>query len=185
MLFFQYTSTGERKIIDMYDTSGAGDVDTSTVKKVEADGSLVGLSGRTLKIPETWKNPSGKYYLGIKPLFDLYPKGLSSRITVIAYLYFYIFRHTINFILLMIANYVQAEKKEERTDSEQNLAVSDVLRRINAHEKDVGGSSEALKDKLDREDLNYQLEYLRSFSKKADPGPVADCLVWNDGDKWR
>lgn len=44
------TTTGERKMLDMIDASGNGDVDTKTVKKVSETGTLVGLTGRTLNV---------------------------------------------------------------------------------------------------------------------------------------
>jgi hypothetical protein len=43
------TSEGKPKVIERFDCSGAGDVDTSTVVQVK-DGEIQGLSGRKLKV---------------------------------------------------------------------------------------------------------------------------------------
>jgi len=74
----QVTSDGKPKIIDLVDCSGSGDVDTSTVREA-VNGVLEGLSGRKLKLGK-WDNPSGKYHVGVKPAFQLFPRGLTPRI---------------------------------------------------------------------------------------------------------
>ena len=61
----QTTSTDERKIVDLIDASGSGDVDTSTVVEPDDNGTLTGLSGRTLTLPKDIENPSGKFHIGI------------------------------------------------------------------------------------------------------------------------
>jgi tripeptidyl-peptidase II len=55
-------------------------VDTSTVVEANEDGSLTGLTGRTLKLNPAWVNPSGKWHLGIKRAFELYPNMLKPRV---------------------------------------------------------------------------------------------------------
>ncbi|MDA1194094.1 MAG: S8 family serine peptidase [Planctomycetota bacterium] len=74
----QTTSDGRPKIVDLVDGSGSGDVDTSVVRKAK-DGTLEGLSGRTLKLGNL-KAPSGDWHVGLKPAFELYPGGLVARL---------------------------------------------------------------------------------------------------------
>lgn len=39
---------------------------------------------------------------------------------------------------------------------------------------------------LTKEDLKSQKDLIKDLdSKIKDVGPIYDCLVWNDGDKWR
>lgn len=45
----QVTSDGKPKVIERFDCSGAGDVDTSTIVQA-ADGCITGLTGRELKV---------------------------------------------------------------------------------------------------------------------------------------
>ena len=56
------TTEGKPKVVDILDTTGSGDVDTSKEVKTESDESnrkfITGLTGRKLYLPENWSNPS-------------------------------------------------------------------------------------------------------------------------------
>jgi tripeptidyl-peptidase-2 len=67
---------GRKKIIDMIDATGDGDVDTSTIVDATTDNTIQGLSGRMLTLNPEWKNPSGKWRVGLKSAFSFFPKAL-------------------------------------------------------------------------------------------------------------
>ena len=70
---------GRPKVIDLCDATGAGDVDTSKVMLTTKPAALQGLSGRELRLG-AWDNPSGKYHLGVKRGYELFPKQLVTRL---------------------------------------------------------------------------------------------------------
>lgn len=73
--------------MDLVDTTGSGDVDTSTVRATDGlqNRKIEGLSGRTLNLPDEWENPTGKWHVGIKAAFELFPTTVRSRIKVCVY----------------------------------------------------------------------------------------------------
>lgn len=76
----QTTPNGRPKIIDVLDCTGSGDVDTSTLVTAAADYTIQGVRGSALRLNPAWDNPSGKWHVGSKRLFDLVPKGLADSI---------------------------------------------------------------------------------------------------------
>lgn len=80
----QETTTGERKVLDLIDTTGSGDLDTSTVVTTECTTGrqIEGLSNRMLSIPDDWENPKGEWHIGLKAAFELFPSNVKSRLQV-------------------------------------------------------------------------------------------------------
>ena len=78
------TSEGLPKIIDIVDCTGSGDVAMGpwvTPAPVPGGGGVLpGVSGRTLKLNPSWTNPTGRYRLGCKRAYELYPRGLKERV---------------------------------------------------------------------------------------------------------
>uniref|UniRef100_A0A914Z0W0 Peptidase S8/S53 domain-containing protein n=1 Tax=Panagrolaimus superbus TaxID=310955 RepID=A0A914Z0W0_9BILA len=72
----QKTSTGLPKIIDCFDFTDNGNVDTSVIRKSGDDNTLTLLSGREISIPPNWKNPLNEWHLGKKFLQEIFPSLL-------------------------------------------------------------------------------------------------------------
>ncbi len=157
----QTTTTGKQKVIDIIDASGSGDVDTSTVVKLSDAGTLDGLTGRTLTLPDSISNPSGDFFIGRKQATELFRQGVVERIQAIRKQAWET-RHAAEFALRIKTN------EEARKDGERKFedkAESDLTR----EERNILATEAALKALEDN--------YLSN-----DLGPIYDCVVWNDGE---
>lgn len=160
----QTTSTGERKIIDLIDGTGVGDVDTSKVVERTSDGTLEGLTGRTLTLPKKLKNPSGKFHIGIKRGYDLFNSGVKNRVR-------------------QLRSQAWDEQYREITDQRRREhAAAEKKGERKAFKKAADDRTLAEKDEVARETLREALE---KGYKGSDPGPVYDCVVWSDGKHFR
>jgi tripeptidyl-peptidase-2 len=76
------------------------------------------------------------------------------------------------------------EYKEQKWDPNHKLALAEALRKLQAFE--AKNPSLTGNDKLIKDDLETQVEVLNSLEKKyKNIGPCLDCIVFNDGEKWR
>ncbi|XP_035827746.1 tripeptidyl-peptidase 2 [Aplysia californica] len=154
----QVTTDGKPKVIDLVDCTGSGDVDTSVVVSA-TEGFITGLSGRKLKIPESWAVPDGKFHIGIKMAYDLFPKALRDRVTT--------------------------ETRDRSWLPQHRQVVNDALRELEKFDKEHPTCTTP-EDKATREDLQARVDLLNSLDKKCpELGPVYDCVVFNDGEKWK
>ena len=76
----QETTEGKPKIVDVVDCSGSGDVAMGADIEADSSGVLQGLHGKALRVSDSWANPTGKWRVGAKPLFELYPGGCRRRV---------------------------------------------------------------------------------------------------------
>ncbi|XP_033096394.1 tripeptidyl-peptidase 2-like isoform X2 [Anneissia japonica] len=154
----QVTTDGRPKIVDIIDTTGSGDVVTSTVVEAK-DGEITGLTGRKLTIPANWKNPSGSYHIGVLNAYKLYPKGLKERI--------------------------QKERRQKLWEPGHRQAVTEVMRKQDVFDA-AHTTVTKQEEKLEKDDLSCLLDHLTSSDKKfSDPGPVFDCIAFHDGNTWK
>lgn len=153
----QLTTEGETKIVDVVDGTGSGDVDTSTVREVSDDGTIEGLTGRTLHVPAEWANPTGAWRVGIASAWVLFPEDLVGR--------------------------MKRERRKEfdlrhRALEAEASAALEAFRR--EHDKETD------EQRKHREELEARLSQLQSLAKGYDdPGPMYDCIVFHDGEHWR
>lgn len=151
------TTTGKPKLIAVIDATGSGDVVTETTRNLSKDGTLEGLTGRSLSVGKEWKNPSGEFKLGMAAGYDLFPEELVQRVR---------------------------EERQENWDASQRELERSLQAEIDAFKEKHPDLKGADKDEL--ENLEKLLEAAVSFrTNYEDPGPVYDCVVFHDGDHWR
>ena len=155
----QVTSTGERKIVDIIDASGAGDVDTTTIVKADKQGILTGLTGRKLQLPSDIKNPAGVFHIGVKYGLELFHEEVWDRITE--------WRSSRMKALIQEADSKRLLQKKLDVGSEDKEVTSDPRKVLDETVKET------------------ELEKFERQLQEDDPGPYYDCVVWNDGDDWR
>ncbi|GBP73480.1 Tripeptidyl-peptidase 2 [Eumeta japonica] len=155
------TSTGETKVIERYDCSGSGDVDTSTVVSKLVDGCITGITGRKLTIPESWRNPSGEWRIGVLYPFGLYPTKLKDR--------------------------VQEYRSEHHWDVGHKPAYAQASKELQDFESEIASSTTlTTEQKYLKEELEARVESLQAAEKKYnDAGPTYDCVLFHDGTVWR
>lgn len=162
-LGLQVTTTGERKIVDVIDGSGAGDVDMRQeveLSEITADAPLFGLTGRELHLPESLDAPSGTIRVGMKRGRELFHSEPWDRLIEDR-------RETWK----LQNDLVRAERKRQETDEDRTW-----------EDKHPDDRSLAERDVAARENA---LEALEDNYLQDDPGPVYDCVLWHDGEVFR
>ncbi|MCH8830735.1 MAG: S8 family serine peptidase, partial [Planctomycetes bacterium] len=149
------TSHGKPKIIDIVDGTGSGDVVMEHIPKPQGN-TIVGLTGRTLKLNPKWKNPTGEFRIGWKPASELFPRSLAAR--------------------------MKRERKRAFDRAHRKIEIR--LRRKIA-DWSAAHPSPSAKHRQQKQELQGQLERLQAEANPADPGSVFDCVVFHDGKHWR
>ncbi len=147
---------GSPKVIDIVDGTGSGDVELKDPVKAEG-GQLTGLTGRTLKVSDKWKNPKGEYRLGMKLGYELFPSELVSVIKA---------------------------EREEQFRRAQHKHRTELARKLAAF-KDANPKPDDAK-KGEQKELEAQVELIDEMLKSySDPGPIYDCVVFHDGEHYQ
>ena len=154
----QVTTTGERKIVDIIDASGAGDVDTTTTVEADDQGTIEGLTGRKLQLPDSIKNPSGIYHIGVKNGLELFHEDAWARIT----------------------EWRSSRLKALIQEADSKRLLNEKLE-VGAKKNEVSSDPRKV---LDDSVRSTELEKFEQQLQDDDPGPYYDCVVWNDGENW-
>ncbi|KPM02963.1 tripeptidyl-peptidase 2 [Sarcoptes scabiei] len=160
------TSDGKPKIIDVMDATGAGDVDTSTVVEIDSEGFITGLTKRKLRIPLDWKNPTGKYHIGVKNVYELFPESVRTRIK----------KDYVKKVFQPIHKPLLAEAMKKL----------EAFKLKHPDDEIIEDSNERLELMMERDELKAQVELLKTTQTKiSDLGPTFDCIVFHDGEFWK
>lgn len=126
-----------------------------------------------MQIPSSWKNPTGKYHIGVKNIYELFTKPIKSHLT---------------------KEYLE----KEFTPVNKPLLAAAIKALNDYTEKEAAAAKKAGEDQpqkepkerieaaLKREELQAQVDLLKGYdSKLVDLGPTYDCVVFHDGEMWR
>ncbi|MBK6472864.1 MAG: S8 family serine peptidase [Betaproteobacteria bacterium] len=155
------TTTGERKVVDIIDASGSGDVDMRTRRKPDANGRLAGLSGRALTLPGGVVNPSGDFRLGLKPASELFNGAVLRRV------------NDRRAAARAAAASLQAAARAASPEAAPLKA---------ALAKAPEDRTRAERDRVARHAARTALE---DGKAGTDAGALHDCVLWHDGNQWR
>ncbi|KAI3633416.1 hypothetical protein MIR68_008363 [Amoeboaphelidium protococcarum] len=160
----QLTTEGKPKIIDIVDCTGSGDVVLSEPLSAEVDlkSGLQVLKCRNgekvLKLNPKWQNPSGKFRVGTKRGYDIFPKELVARLS---------------------------KENQRKFELKHQELISHVLSELNTLEQQLNGvlTEEEIEHKAD---LEAKLDVLKEQMKNyEDFGPLYDIVTYHDGTNWR
>lgn len=152
-------------MIERFDCSGSGDVDTTFQAPPDADGILIGLSGRRLQITDRMRaenaDEEGHFRLGLKGLFDLYPNKVRERWL--------------------------ADTKLKTWDGPHKIAVAEMARDLESFEEQNPSHSTNFLERLHKEHLEQSIELLNNWDKAyAQLKPLFDCILYHVADgSWR
>ncbi|KAH7557647.1 hypothetical protein JRO89_XS11G0196700 [Xanthoceras sorbifolium] len=154
----QVTSDGKPKILDVIDCTGSGDIDTSTVVKIDSDGCIPGASGASLVVNSSWKNPSGEWHVGYKMVYELFTNSLTSRLK---------------------------KERKKNWDEKNQEAIAKAIKQLDEFDQKHKKAQDANLKRV-REDLQNRVDFLRKQADSYDDkGPIIDAVVWYDGEVWR
>lgn len=184
----QVTSDGKPKIIDIISGTGDHHVDTSTIVTLDqsSDKTITGLTGRKLKIPESWNNPSAKFYIGVKNGYELYPQEAGKRVAAE-----YQGKSWDPFLrdfkaraLRELQEFESKETKESKAKEDKDKAEKEKSPSSTGEESSSSGKT--LEPQFEKEDLQAKVDVLNSLETNyTDLGPTYDCVVFHDGEMWR
>eukprot|EP01084_Bolivina_argentea_P291867 501689_1 len=161
------TSDGKPKFIDVIDSTGSGDVNTSKQIKISSLHKNIltsPLSNHKLLLNEDWikQNQNGYFNIGLVRAYDFFPKPLVKRLEK---------KRTEKF-----TNKLTKSLESLRTEA------SNKTKKLQKAPKDMPKEDKkALKEEI--EDLNTLIDILAKETNSGS-GPVFDVLVWNDGKQY-
>ncbi|KFB50300.1 AGAP004870-PA-like protein [Anopheles sinensis] len=153
---------GEVKVVERYDCSGCGDVDTSKTVTAAEDGTIPGLSGRKLRLSSMMKSKNlagAEYRVGLKSMHDLCPSRIRERIV--------------------------NDLKVKTWDDHHKKALSEAARELGDFDAKNPSANLTGKEKLTKENLDCTLEFLNLCEKKfVDLKTSYDCVLFRTADGW-